>query len=381
MHAGNAGQAIVAAQHCEHSRERPERGSGVAEVKLRAPHGQPTRCARDTHAIRAFRAALHAQRTQRFEHEARVVGIENIAHPCFAFSERRQQEHAIGNALRARQAHRAMHRRDGREIEVRHVRFSRSLSSQRSARGARALEHVRERVRVTAQDRGARDLELIRVVVEQIDQRFAVRDTDVAPHFRRAARDAHRVAQAAAGEAQQRGRVPALRQHAHEREGDDVRQVTYGREDFVVRSCVQTHDARAARFPCSAHRANRGAPRLRLLHEDHVAVAIELRESGSRTALLGAGDRVRRNETLEVIAQKPLRIGDHVLLGAAAVGDHRGRRQDGRDLRHHFGHLSHRRAEEHEVGVADGFDNIVGSLVDHTQTFRLREVLARASDA
>lgn len=67
------------------------------------------------------------------------------------------------------------------------------------------------------------------------DQRAAIGEANVAPHFWRATGDAGEIAEAATREAQQICRcVRAVAQMIHERECQNMRQVTGGGEDLVV---------------------------------------------------------------------------------------------------------------------------------------------------
>lgn len=73
---------------------------------------------------------------------------------------------------------------------------------------------------------------LIRLYLRK--QRFAIRQTNVAPHFRGAAGDASEVTEAAAGEAQQVfGMIGAVVEVIHQRERQQVRQMA-GRGQHAV---------------------------------------------------------------------------------------------------------------------------------------------------
>ncbi len=87
------------------------------------------------------------------------------------------------------------------------------------------------------------------IAVERGQQRIAVRDADIAPHFGRAAGDAREVAKARrAAMREQVGRIAASRQHLDEREGQ--RDAADGSPRRRSRSCSSArmrHHARAAR--------------------------------------------------------------------------------------------------------------------------------------
>ena len=61
---------------------------------------------------------------------------------------------------------------------------------------------------------------------------------------------------------------------------------------------------------------------------------------------------MRRNEPGEVRAEKALRAGNHVALGAAGVRDHGVPRHVLRNGAHDGGHLANRRGKQHEIRIA-----------------------------
>ncbi len=78
-------------------------------------------------------------------------------------------------------------------------------------------------------------VQLILIRLNLFKQRFSIRQTNVAPHFRRAAGDAGEVAEAAAGEAQQVfGVTGAVVEVTHQRKRQQVRQVAGCGEHLVV---------------------------------------------------------------------------------------------------------------------------------------------------
>ncbi len=66
--------------------------------------------------------ALHAERSKRVEHDARIVGIEQVRDRRLAFGQRGQQQHAVGDALGAGQSNRAVSAGKRSKIEVVHDR-------------------------------------------------------------------------------------------------------------------------------------------------------------------------------------------------------------------------------------------------------------------
>ena len=121
VHARHARQleapALRRGEQRQRGRQRTHGGAGVAEEQRGLRHWQPAAQAVD--AQRTARGRLHiaAQRTQRLEHDARVVRLQRLVHQRAALGQRGQQQHAVGNALRSRQPHRAGGNAQRRNVE------------------------------------------------------------------------------------------------------------------------------------------------------------------------------------------------------------------------------------------------------------------------
>ena len=74
----------------------------------------------------------HAQRAQRLQHDAGVIGIQHIAQRGSTCRQRRQQQQPVADALGARHAHHAADARHRRQIKP--GRTDRSLGPQAHAR-------------------------------------------------------------------------------------------------------------------------------------------------------------------------------------------------------------------------------------------------------
>ncbi len=100
--------------------------------------------------------------------------------------------------------------------------------------------------------------------------------------------------------------------------------------------------------------------------------------------MLGSGDRMSRHEARQRRAQVAPGFGDHVLLGAAGVGENRLRRELARDGSEERGKLRHRRREQHQVGTGE-FARPVGidpdRMVDDAARAGELEVGGAAPDA
>ena len=102
VHARHAREAVFAARKSQRRGERPERGAGVAQEELGLLDGESASHPCDDGVVEP-----NAQSAQRLAHHPRIVGVEQAADFGLALRQRREQQNAVGNALRAGQAHRA----------------------------------------------------------------------------------------------------------------------------------------------------------------------------------------------------------------------------------------------------------------------------------
>ena len=284
----------------EHRGQRAERGAGVAEEELglldretrrrrRARAREPSAfVAASRRRARAARRACRACRRNRARRarasrrRASAASSSVRLEMLFEPGSRTRAAHARDRA-RARGAHRS-------------ARLSRLLQQPARARASRARSNivVERRRRRRSRSRCARISSSFDVVVEQREQRVAVGDADVAPHLRASCRRCARCRASRRRSSRSSSAASlALREHAHQREREDVRQMAHRGEDLVVPA---RRRARTMRAPHASHapRTSRTRRRLglRLRREDHVAVAEELGERGARAALL----RARRSD-------------------------------------------------------------------------------------
>ena len=174
---------------------------------------------------------------------------QRLVHQRAAFGQRGQQQHAVGDALRARQAHRARGSRAAAEGRGRECRTSRDgarwrLSAPAARRGvpicqlppafAGHAQQLLQRRAVAGQHHLLQRVERLAEALRLLQHLFAVGQQDVAPHRRVAGGDAGEVAKARSGQRQQvaPGR---LAEHAAEvGKGQQVRQVADRGEGAVV---------------------------------------------------------------------------------------------------------------------------------------------------
>ena len=122
-----------------------------------------------------------------------------------------------------------------------------------------------------------------------------------------------------------------------------------------IRSCAPASSVRTRApqvCPERGDRRDRARIGFRQRRQHDVAVAIERREGGGGAGVLGARDRMPGHEARQRGAERRARRGDHVLLGAAGVGDDRARPEVRRHRREQRRILRDRRGEQHDVGVA-----------------------------
>ena len=178
------------------------------------------------HAVAVAAAAPQPSCAQRVEHHARVVGVQQVVHRGRALGQAGQQQHAVGDALGARQAHACRRRRAaaaGRGTGCR-------TSAGRRRRAASAVSAAAAGVpicqlarafgwrcairsssasalpsRITCSSASQRVAEALRL----LQHLFAVGHQDVAPDRRVAGGDAREVAEARAGQRQEVAARPA----------------------------------------------------------------------------------------------------------------------------------------------------------------------------
>ena len=187
--------------------QRAKRGAGVARGTGRAARtGNAPPAPSTTSRCRAIVATRHRARAAR-----RASG------PCrrsrarrrasWSRGQRRQQQRAVGDALRAGQRHvPSACARGGETQGVRcgiapHSSLDVSVAERRFPRAARAARAARRSARAPRRRRRrarAQPLERVRYRVDFGEQRVAIGERDVAPHLRRARGDAREVAKAAA---------------------------------------------------------------------------------------------------------------------------------------------------------------------------------------
>ena len=133
VHARDAPQFELAALGCgEHGQcggQWAHRRAGIAEEEAGPVHGQAAREAGDAHAA-GLRLDRAAEPAQCFEHDLRVVGVEQAVQRRRSGAQAGQQQHAVGDALRARQPHIPRGARQRWEVEKRGVVHGAGRSTQ-----------------------------------------------------------------------------------------------------------------------------------------------------------------------------------------------------------------------------------------------------------
>jgi len=117
VHARYTGQFVTATGQGQRRRQRTERGTRVAEEKLRLFDGKIPATTGNAIGVIAKRLHLHAECAQGIQHAFGIVGVQQVAHCCRALRQRSQQQHAVGDALGTGQAHAAVRGHQRREFE------------------------------------------------------------------------------------------------------------------------------------------------------------------------------------------------------------------------------------------------------------------------
>src|SRR5260221_3330807 len=106
VHARHAGNVILAVAESERGGQWTTVRAGVAQEKVGLLLGERSADAAHLDAGSVL-GQRHAEARERFAHDARVLGVEQSLHLRFALGQRGEQEDAVGDALRAGQAHAA----------------------------------------------------------------------------------------------------------------------------------------------------------------------------------------------------------------------------------------------------------------------------------
>ena len=165
--------------------------------------------------------------------------------------------------------------------------------------------------------------ELLLIGLELGQQRIAVGQRDVAPHFGRAAGNASEIAESRWRRS--RTALPAsgrVGDHVHQRVGKHVRQVAHCGEHAVVtfrRSFGTTRAPHACHI--ASTRSTASALVFRQGRDHHVSAMEQACAGGIYAGQFGAGDRMSRHNGRQVPGSHAPHGCDEILLRAARVGD------------------------------------------------------------
>ena len=198
-----------------------------------------------------------------------------------------------------------------------------------AADGAGAGEVLEQRFAVAAADRAGELRQILVEGAEHFQHGFLVVQEHVAPHRRVGRRDAGEIAKAAGGELDHLRRRH-LRQFvggADDGVGDQMRQMAGDRQHQVMMIGVMI----STLAPTPAQNARSFSTAIGIgavgRREDAPAVDEEFGEAGVGPGMLGAGDRMRRNE-MNVGRQMRRHLADDRALDRADIGDDRARLED-----------------------------------------------------
>src|SRR5581483_6250023 len=142
VHARYAGKTVVPADQRERRRQRPQCGPGVAQEQIRLARGKASATAFDP-ALGSRSDALDAdtERLERLQHAFGVVRNQEVLDSGRPLAQSGEQQGAVGDALRPRQAHRAGGAVQGSEIEM--VGRVHGVFRNHASRAARADSNIR----------------------------------------------------------------------------------------------------------------------------------------------------------------------------------------------------------------------------------------------
>ena len=295
----------------------------------------PAPCTRSARAAASSHA--DAERAQRVEHHAACRRIRAVPSSGVSPSrERREQQRAVGDALRAGQRDDARGARAARarcEVKRRQrlaaratvvaaPRVPRAPRRRAPRRTARCERRAVARARSAARDAVERVADSASISPSSASRLASAMSRhisgELAGDAREVAKAARRVSRSSAAASGARGEL------GDEREGEQVRQVRHRGEDRVVVARRRACDARAARLPQRARRvATASAVGLRRAASGSTlrsANSVGERRGGAACARCRRSDAPGRTRG-SVAPRRVARGGDHVLLGAAGVGD------------------------------------------------------------
>ena len=310
--------------------------------------------------------ALHARRRaarSAVDHVARVVAEQHAVERRLAVGQRREQQRAVGDALRAGHAHRAVGRarqRLDRVHRVAHVRRRAPCAPRR----ARPLEQRAQRGLVARGDRAraAPRASATKRVDRVVDLR-GVGEEDVAPQLGRSWR------RRASGRASSGRRTAAAPRRRRATAFTALKASACGRWLTQARTWSwRAASISSTRTPTPSHSARilatrRGVGARRRRHDAAAAAEqVGVRRRGAR--LLAAGDRMRADEG-HAGRQQPLRrrARSRCLTLPTSLTTAPGAQRRRAGARHRRD-AAHRHGEQQQVGVARRIARIVAVAVD-----------------
>ena len=189
------------------------------------------------------------------------------------------------------------------------------------------------------------------------------------------------ITESARGVAEQLSGIGSPADIAHQRIGEQVRQMAYGREYLVVLLRRHARNARADRAPERGNGFDVLCPVFRKWRKHYAAALKQSRIRRCRPAAFRAGDRMRRNELGDLSAQCRTRGRRHVALGAAGVCDQRRGFEYVLYLLKDIPELSNRSRNQYEVCIPDGGRNAGCDRIDDAALQRELQVGGTAPDA
>ncbi len=190
------------------------------------------------------------------------------------------------------------------------------------AGNAGAGEDAQQLMPIPGVDRVAQSVEVVAKYVQCTQHGLAIGEEDIVPHHRITAGDPREITETASGIAENLQVLAALGQRIDQGEGQQMREMTGGREHLIM--MLHLHDLDiCAQLPPQALDKRQGSIIAVLARRENDLVATE--QLGVRSlhpALLGAGNGMPRHQAHGLAGEGLARSAQHIALGTAHIGQH-----------------------------------------------------------
>jgi len=212
------------------------------------------------------------------------------------------------------------------------------------------------------------------ISLHDVAQRLAVCDADIPPHDRIAGGDAGKILEATRGITEDLVVLLHPGQAVHQTVSQHVGKMGGGCQHLIMMGHRHSGHLGTAKTPHALHLFQSVSRSGFQGGKDDAAVTVQFRKRGPDTAVLGSCNGVARDEPGRQFTPCGLECLDHAVLGTASIRNNGILRQMRTHGRKGPFHRSQRDREKHHVGIADGFTDILGELIDNPQFNRLLQI-------